>query len=282
MERALVIGGKGFIGGAVTRLLRASGYDAATYDLVDEQNVNDIPLLEAEISGSTVVFDCAGILGSAETFDYIRETVAANVNGVLNVLEVCEKYHVPMVFMSLKNDWNNPYMITKHAATRFCLMYHEYRNLPVAVIRGLNAYGPGQHWGTVRKVVPTFCVKALNHEPLTVYGDGKQIADMIYVDDLAEVMIRAWEKQAWGQVIDGGTGVPVRIIDLAKKVIALTDSDSRIEHAPMRPGEPEHAIALADPVDMVRKLGFYPHTSLDEGLAQTVTWYRENWKDAKR
>jgi UDP-glucose 4-epimerase len=274
----LVIGGKGFIGSAVVRLLG----ECRTYDLVDGQDVHDLDALDKAIADSNVVFDCAGVLGSAETFDYVRETIKANIYGVLNVLDVCQRHDVPMVFMSLKNDWNNPYMISKHAATRFCQMYHEYHGLRTTVVRGLNAYGPGQHWGKVRKVVPTFIIQALHNEPLKLYGDGRQIVDLIYVDDLAEIMVRVEQCEVWGEVLDGGTGVPMTVRDLARAIIEVTGSDSAIEYLPMRKGEPQQAVALADPTLARQLLDFYPTRNLYDGLWETVEWYRQHWEEMRR
>jgi len=282
MTKALIVGGRGFIGSAVDRVLQRRGHTVECYDLETGQNVMSASQVSDAVSDVDVVFDCAGRLGSAETFEAIRDTVYTNILGSLNVLEACHKHRVPVVYISLKNEWHNPYMITKRAATEFCQMYYEYLGVQTAVVRGLNAYGPGQHWGAVRKVVPTFIVQALQDQPLTLYGDGKQIVDLIYVDDLAEIMVRMWEQQAWGHVIDGGTGRPVRVVDLARAIIELTGSSSEIEFAPMRLGEPQRSIALADPSQALQLLGYYPDTPLEEGLRVTIQWYRQYWQEMKR
>jgi len=281
-EEALVIGGRGFIGSAVGRLLQERGQAVSCYDLLDGQDVLDAGQLSEAVADADVVFDCAGRLGSAETFDAVEDAINVNVFGSLNVLEACHKHGIPAIYMSLKNEWHNPYMISKRAGTELYQMYHEYLGAKTAVVRGLNAYGPGQHWGAVRKVVPTFVVQALRGEPLVLYGDGHQIIDLVYVDDLAEIMIRLWEWEAWGQVLDGGTGVPLRVVDLAKAIIQLTGSESEIVCKPMRIGEPERAVALADPSQALQVLGYYPQTSLAGGLQRTVDWYWGHWREMER
>jgi len=278
--RALVTGGKGFIGGHLCDALRARKYRHKAYDLVDGLDVLDTAALDRDVRRSSVVFDCAGILGSAETFAHAAQTVDVNVKGTLNVLEACRAHNVPLIYLSLKNAWHNPYMITKRAATEFCQMYGDYYGLRVAVVRGLNAYGPGQHWGAVRKVVPTFIMRALRGEPLTIYGDGRQIVDLIHARDLVEIMVRCWEREAWGAVVDAGTGVPVTVLELARLIISMTGSASEIVMEPMRIGEPEHAVALADPTDAKRLLDYYPTTALREGMADTIEWYREHGESA--
>jgi UDP-glucose 4-epimerase len=277
--KALVTGGKGFIGSHIVDLLRERGHETYTYDLRDGKSTLDAEQLYESARGMDVVFGCAGKLGSAETFAEIESTISTNVTGTLNVLEACRRNGIPLVYISLKNEWLNPYMISKHTGTHLCEMYNAYCNTPTAVMRGLNAYGPGQHWGKVRKVIPTFIVNALENRPLMLFGDGKQIIDLIYVRDMAEIMVRMWERGCWGAVIDGGTGVPVTVEEVARKVIELVDSNSVIEYEPMRKGEPQRAVALADPAPVRQLLDYYPETDLYTGLAQTVAWYREHYKE---
>lgn len=280
--RALVTGGRGFIGSHLCGLLRERGHEVEIYDLVEGMDVLDTERVSERVEHADVVFDCAGILGSAETFDHVQKTADANIKGTLNVLEACRQHYKPMVFLSLKNAWHNPYMITKRAATEFCQMYHEYYRVKVAVVRGLNAYGPGQHWGAVRKVVPTFIMQALNDEPLLIYGDGNQVVDLIYVRDLCEIMVRCWEREAWGAVLDAGTGVPVTVNQLAQRIVELCHSSSVIKYEPMRLGEPKRAVALANPADALQLLSYYPQTPLDKGLERTIKWYRVHGWEALR
>jgi len=277
--KALVTGGRGFIGSHVVAALRERGHEAYSYDLRCGCSTLDPDMLYRATGGVDVVFGCAGRLGSAETFANTAGALQTNIIGTLNVLEACRLRNIPMVYISLKNDWNNPYMISKHAGTRLCEMYYEYWGAHTAVMRGLNAYGPGQHWGAVRKVIPTFIVNAMKNEPIRLFGDGKQIIDLIYVRDMAEIMVRLWERECWGAVIDGGTGIPVTVAEVARKVVAMTGSKSVIEYEPMRMGEPEHAVALADPAPAKQLLDYYPTTGLDDGLTQTIDWYKQHYME---
>ena len=280
---ALVIGGRGFIGSHICKLLEERGYSrVSSYDLVDGQDTLDLERLEKEVASHAVVFDCSGMLGSAETFGYAWLTFTVNVKGTLNVLEAARRHSVPVVFLSLKNKWLNPYMISKRAATELCGMYRDYHGLDVSVVRGLNAYGPGQHWGHVQKVVPTFIVQALRNEPLTVFGDGGQIIDLIHVRDLAEIAVRLFEQSCWGVVIDAGSAVPITVLELAELVIGLCESSSTVSFEPMRIGEPPGAVAIADATQAKATVGYYPQTNLVEGMRETVAWYRENWRSAYR
>lgn len=282
MTHCLVTGGRGFIGAHLMDALIRRGHTAESYDKQDGGDVLSFGHLWERIAECDIVFDCAGILGSAETFGCVHEAIEVNVFGTLNALEGCKRHGKPMVYLSLKNEWHNPYMISKRAGTELCQMYAEYYGLNVSVVRGLNAYGPGQHWGKVRKVIPTFIVNALRNEPLRLFGDGRQIIDLIYVRDLCEIMLRLWERSVWGVALDGGTGVPLQVRDVAQLVIDTTGSTSAIEYEPMRIGEPDRAVALADPTDARRLLDYYPETRLCDGMAHTIAWYREHWQEAER
>jgi len=287
--KAIILGGGGFIGTHLAEVLERRGHSVALFDIKEptwkvrldaamfiKGSILDLDAMRRAFDGQDVVFDCAGILGSAETFDKIEETVQTNITGTLGGLRVSHEFGIPFIYMSLKNVWFNPYMITKRAGTEFCRMYHKYLGHRTVVIRGLNAYGERQKWGKVQKVIPTFITKAIKNETFEIFGDGKQIVDLIYVKDLVEMMVRLWERGLWGEVIDGGTGVPVTVNELADLIIRLTGSESKILHIPMRLGEPPQAVALADPTKAKQLLGYYPTTDLEEGMKQTIEWYREN------
>ncbi|HUV94524.1 MAG TPA: NAD-dependent epimerase/dehydratase family protein [Anaerolineae bacterium] len=280
--RCLVTGGRGFVGQHLMAALSERGHEAISYDLVDGQDVLDPESLKKAVLGAKAVFHLAGILGTEETFSNIRRCFDVNVMGTLNLLDICTDHDVPLIVLSLTSKWLSPYMVSKQAANALCQTYAAAYCTPVSVVRGLNAYGPGQHWGAVRKVVPTFIVAALQGDPLRIYGDGNQIVDLIYVSDVAEIMVRLWESGKWGLLLDAGTGVPTRVIDLAQMVIEMCGSQSTIEHEAMRLGEAKGAVALADPTDALRELGYYPQVGLQQGLGETIEWYRERWREAER
>lgn len=277
----LVTGGCGFIGSHLCDLLNDRGHTRIMrYDLRNGLDVLDYPTLEKHVMAHEVVFDCSGVLGSAETFDHVWHTFETNVRGTLNILEAARRMRKPVVHLSLKNSWRNPYMISKQASTQLCEMYRDYHGLEVSVVRGLNAYGPGQHWGAVRKVVPTFIVNAIQNKPLVLFGSGRQIVDLIHVRDLAEIMLRLWEQSCWGEVIDGGTGIPLTVKALAELIVELSGSESSIRHEPMRLGEPANGVAIANASEAMRAVGYYPQVDLIDGLCDTINWYRKHWREA--
>jgi len=290
--KAIVIGGSGFIGGHLAELLLAKGYETTIADVkqpegfewkgnfikTDVGKIEDIDLVVSEFKPD-VIFDCSGVLGTAETFGRIHDAIDINIKGVINALDVAKKYSVPFIYCSLTNKWLNPYTITKRAATKFCLMYAKEYGMKVAVVRGLNAYGARQHWKKVRKIAPTFITRALDNEDIVLNGTGNQVVDMVHAKDLSEIMIRVFEKgNCWGKAIDGGTGIPVTVREVAELVIKLTGSQSKLVNQPMRMGEPENSVTLADPAPACQLLGFRPQVDLEEGMKEAIEWYRENYK----
>ncbi len=289
--KAIVLGGSGFIGGHLAERLQNQGYEviiASTsephgfewtgrFEQLDILDFNKLEQLVVEFKPD-VIFECSGVLGTAETFEHISRAVDVNIKGVLNALEIATKHDCALIYVGLTNKWFNPYTITKTAADKFCQMYYKEFGTKVVNIKGLNAYGSRQHWKKVRKIAPTFITRAIENEPILINGTGNQIVDMVHTDDLAQIMILAFEKGIWGQSIDGGTGIPMTVNEVAQKVIEMVGSKSEIVHQPMRRGEPEVSVTLANPAPVKQLLGFYPQVSFEDGMKRTIDWYRENYK----
>ena len=291
-KKAFVIGGSGFIGSHLVETLEKKNYQVAIFDIKKPEgfdfkgkfylgDILNYSVLKTAIIDfePKVIFDCSGVLGTAETFDRIQKAIDVNIKGTVNALNVAKEHNIALIYIGLTNKWFNPYTITKRAAERFCLMYAKEFDMEVAVLKGLNAYGPRQHWKKVRKIAPTFITLALENKPLIINGTGNQIVDLIHAKDLAEMMIRMYEMgTCWGKAIDGGSGIPVTVNEVAQKVIELTKSKSKIVHKLMRKGEPKISVTLADPAPVRQLLDFYPRIRLEQGMRETIKWYKDNYK----
>jgi nucleoside-diphosphate-sugar epimerase len=143
----------------------------------------------------------------------------------------------------------NPYSITKTCAERFAWMFNKERGTRIAVVRALNAYGPGQKSKPVRKIIPTFIEAALAGKPIPIYGDGSQIMDMIWVRDVAEILVRAlvMDHGNFSTPFEAGTGKNTSVQVIAELVLDVTGSPAGVEYLPMRPGEPESSVVLGNP-----------------------------------
>lgn len=297
MKHVLVTGGNGFIGGHVVAALAKHGLRPAIFDRkfpvgisssdqVFFGDIKDGVLVDDAISHVDGVIHLAGILGTQETIADPRPAAETNILGGLNVITACAKYDLPLVNITVGNFWmDNTYSITKNAIDRFVTMKRTYEGKGMTSVRALNAYGPGQApsipYGPsrVRKVMPAFICRAIAGEPVEIYGDGEQVMDMIYVTDLAEILVRTLklldEDGAPEQTIEAGTGRPTTVNDIAAAVIDAV-GQGRIEYLPMRPGEPERSVVLGHPetlapIDMRAE----DLVTLEDGTGSTVRYIRE-------
>lgn len=301
MRYVLVTGGNGFIGRYVVEELKERGYVVSVFDRHTYHTHPSISLPHAEgqffgdIKDATLVNDAvahvdgvihlAGVLGTQETVANPLPAAQTNILGGLNVLEACSQYDVPLVNIAVGNFWmNNPYSITKNTIERFVDMHVRFRGSRMSVVRALNAYGPRQvaaaPWGPsrVRKIMPSFICRALSGLPIEVYGDGEQVMDMIYVEDVAEILVRALELtdsgEAVGKTFEAGTGRPTTVNMIAEEV-ARDIPGTEITHLPMRPGEDEKAVVLGDP-DTLEPLGLdHMLTPLEDGVRVTVDYFQD-------
>ena len=192
-----------------------------------------------------VVFHLASLLGTTELFHRIVEAERVNVMGTLNLLEAMRRKKIKrIVFTSKPNIWkNNPYTITKDTCERYMELYRHVYGFETVVVKPYNIYGPAEDLAEYRKAVPYFVLAAVKGEPLEVFGDGEQTLDPIYVDDAIEALWRC-SQVVPKEIVEIGNGKPVKVIELAEKVLELTGSSSKIVHIPMRRGEDRQATAL--------------------------------------
>jgi len=291
--KVLVTGGAGFIGRYVCGNLLKRGHEAVIYDIKEPNfpciyhcgNMQDKVKLFKCIEQADAVMHLAGLLGTSETIDEPAGPAQVNILGSLSLFEACRKFKKRACYIAVGNHFMlNTYAITKTCAEKFALMYNAEHGTKIAVVRGLNAYGPYQKHKPVRKVIPNFVLPALRDEPITIYGSGGQIMDFIYVSDLAEILCRALldEHDVYDSVIEAGSGQHTTINFIAETVIRLSNSKSIINRLPMRPGETKNSIVAAD-VSTLKPLGFGPNdmVGLGDGLNRTINYYREHLEQYK-
>jgi UDP-glucose 4-epimerase len=302
--KVLVTGG-GFIGTHVVEALLEQGHEVSIFDRYRNPewherwkdrvkvylgDIRDREAVMEAVYRQDGVINLAGILGTMETVDNPHPSVDTNVHGALNVFEGCRpnsmhRNGIRGVQIAVGNYFmNNTYSITKTMAERFAFMFNRELGTRIAVVRGLNAYGEYQKHKPVRKITPNFVVRALNGVPIEIYGDGEQIMDMIYVKDLAEILIRAltWDHPCYDTAFEAGTGRRTTVNEIARVINEIAGNQAGVRYLPMRAGEPERSVVLGDPATL-KPLGYGPGdlTSLEEGMARTVRWYRGHydWKN---
>lgn len=290
--KILVTGGRGFIGSHLVENLISRNHEVVVLDShrggqpglrvnYVSGDIMDERLIQRLVGQCDGVIHLAGLLGTAETIDNFRDSINVNVLGALNIYEGLKRHNIPAVQIAVGNyTWLNTYAISKYTTERMALMFNKEHGTRIAVVRGLNVYGPRQKHAPVRKVVPTFIVQALRGEALTVYGDGEQLLDMIHVKNMVEILARALDLDhgVYDTVFEAGTGTTMSVNALAEMIIELSGSASKIAHHPMRPGEPAESITVGNP-ETLSPLKWDPDDFLDveRGLDLAIYWYKENY-----
>jgi len=288
--RVLVTGGNGFIGRYVVDALERKAHTPYVFDHRSDTpairqflgDTRDFTSVMEAVAQVDAVIHLAGVLGTQETIMEPLPSVETNIIGGLNVFRAMAHYDRPGCYIAVGNHWmQNSYSITKTTAERFAFMANKEWGTHIAVVRALNAYGPRQKARPVRKIMPNLILPLLRGEKIQVYGDGSQIMDMIYVSDVANILMRAamYDHTNYDTAFEAGTGratTVLEIADIVRTACGFKDpAESYIDFQPMRPGEPEHSIVLGDP-STLKPLGIEADhlISLEKGVWDTVMWYK--------
>jgi dTDP-glucose 4,6-dehydratase len=189
-----------------------------------------------------------------------------------------EVYGDPLVHPQREDYWGNVnpvgprgvYDEAKRFAEAMTMAYHRVHGVDTRIVRIFNTYGPRMRL-TDGRAIPTFIRQALRGEPLTVHGDGSQTRSFTYVSDLVEGVWRLMQA-AVNEPVNLGNPHEMSLLEMAKRVIALSGSDSQIVFTPLPVDDPK--VRQPDIERARRVLGWEPSVPLDEGLMRTIDWYR--------
>jgi len=172
----------------------------------------------------------------------------------------------------------SPYAISKLAGEHLCAVYSRIHSVPAVALRYFNVFGPRQdpssHYAAA---IPRFICAALGGQPPTLFGDGLQSRDFVFVENIIQANLLACQAdaaQVSGQVINIGGGKGLALLEVIGMLGELLGREIRPTHEPARPGEVRHS--FADIAKAGALLGYQPRVAFRDGLAQTVKWYREN------
>jgi UDP-glucose 4-epimerase len=288
LKRALITGGSGFIGSYLCKELIENKYDVTVFDLREPStplvkfikgNILQFELLKDAIKNHDIVFHLAGILGTEYLCNFVREAVSTNIIGTVNIFECAKALGVKVINTGLTPEWDNPYMITKKAAMRLGRMYYKEFGVDITTLEVTHVYGPAQQVEPYHKAIPSFITQALREEPLDIYGSGQKYMDCIYVGDIVKaIRLAAESPKVSGEVFQVGGGEIIKVVDLALKIIALTNSKSSLRFLPMRQGEPDenNYFMTINKENFLQFFNWQPTTILEEGLLKTIEWYSKN------
>lgn len=289
----LITGGMGFVGSHLFEQLLKYDADVKIFDIYSEKSYFDfMPREEHRIigdvcnydevlqamEGRNIVFHLAGVLGTDYLMSYPKLAVETNIIGTINVLEAAKKTGATICYLSLLPEWLNFYMLTKNTSAKLCEIYYKEFGVKTIVLRASHIYGARQKWKPVVKAIPNFILSSIENKPVTVYGNGHQLMDLLYIDDAIEGIIKSTEiKSAYGKSIQFGSGITHEVASVAKKIISLCKSHSEIKYKKMRPGEPDDPTSFTpvDTRDQFNLLGFKAKIDIEIGLNKTIDWYRK-------
>ena len=251
--------------GLVTSILREQRIDAivnfAAETHVDRSIHNSAPFLTTNVMGTHTLLECARAHG-VERFVHVSTD---EVYGTLGFGDPAFTEQTPLAP-------NSPYSASKAAADMLVRAYHETYAMPVLVTRCSNNYGRYQF---PEKLIPLMFVKAAADEPLPVYGTGENVRDWIYVTDHCRGVDLTLRKGRPGAVYNFGGAAERSNIEVVRAILdALDKPESLIHFVTDRPG---HDLRYAMDFTLAeRELGFAPSVSFEQGLEQTLAWYRDN------
>ncbi|MCK4244470.1 MAG: GDP-mannose 4,6-dehydratase, partial [Candidatus Omnitrophica bacterium] len=234
------------------------------------------------------------LASAASPKDYLKfplETLKAGSAGTLNLLELARKkraifllastsevYGDPKVSPQRENYWGNVNCIgprscydeAKRFSEALTIAYHRKYSLEVRIARIFNTFGPRMK-GNDGRAIPTFIGQSLKNEDLTVFGKGDQTRSFCYISDLIEGIYRLLKSKE-PRPINLGNPSEMKIVDLAKKVIALSKSKSSLVYKPLPVDDPKRR--CPDIKRAKELLGWQPKVNLEEGLKRTIAWFR--------
>ncbi|HZF73916.1 MAG TPA: GDP-mannose 4,6-dehydratase [Gemmatimonadaceae bacterium] len=311
MPKALITGGAGFIGSHVADVFIEKGFEAHIVDDLSTGKRTNIPQKAQfhEISINTgefarlvrdgkfdVIAHLAGQIDVRKSVADPMNDATINILGTLNLMEAVRagSPKTRVVFSStggvLYGDFNtppnaeiypkdpeSPYAISKLSIELYLAYYGRVHGLEVVSLRFGNVYGPRQDPHGEAGVVAIFCGRILDNRPLTVFGDGLQTRDYVYVGDVARAVWLAATRplpdkgRLDARAFNIGTGEGTSVLEIAKQLQLAADSDVPVEFAPHRPGEQQESFVNVDKAKAL--LGWTPRVSLPEGLSKTYQYF---------
>ena len=300
--KVLITGGAGFIGSHLVEYFQGkaevrvldnlrSGYrknlDGFEVEFI-EGDILDRNAVREAVKGVDYIFHLAAMISVPESMFKPIECVDINVKGLLIVLEEAADAGVRKLCFStsaaiygdnplvpkreeMLPGPKSPYAITKLDGEYYCNMFTKEGRLQTACMRYFNVFGPRQDpKSAYAAAVPIFTAKAVANDKITIFGDGDQTRDFIYVKDIVAANVFMAENDFTG-VYNVAYGKKITINDLVEKIKKITSSSSEVAHLPERAGDVKHSMAA---VDKLHATGFRPKNDFDQGLSATVEYFK--------
>jgi nucleoside-diphosphate-sugar epimerase len=305
--RALVTGGAGFIGSHIVEELLRGGASVRVLDNFSsgkranlasfkgdleilEGDLRDAGAINAAVRAVELVFHLAAFISVPQSMLEPQDCFAVNVAGTATLLEAARQAGVRKVVLSSSTAvYGNtdrfptgedtplnplsPYALSKQVNELYSRLYSQTYALPVTALRYFNVYGPRQQPDSAyAAAIPIFARRLVNGEPITIYGNGKQSRDFIFVRDVVRANLLAAESDTAGETFNICTGHETSMLDLLEELSGISPHQPEVRFEAPRPGDIYRS--LGNPEKAAAALGFRAATSLADGLALTVEWMK--------
>ena len=303
--RILITGGAGFIGSHLVQHFQGSaeivvldnlrsGYlhnlDGLAHTFV-KGSVTDRVAVDLVMKGVNLVFHLAAMTSVPESMDAPQECVSTNVLGLLNVLESATAAGVQKFVLAssaaiygdnptvpktedMMPEPKSPYAISKLDGEYYLEMFRREGKLETASLRFFNVFGPRQDpRSAYAAAVPIFMRQAFANQDITIFGDGKQTRDFVYVKDVIASLSHVGCCDDLHGTFNVGCGESMRVKDLARLIIRLSGSTSNIKHQNPRLGDIKHSLAS---IDKLKSAGFNRVSTMELGISKTLDFFRSS------
>jgi len=306
-RKILLIGGCGNIGSHLAELLRAEGASLTLFDnfvrgtrqniaavedsvRLIEGDIRDRDALKAAIQGQEYVFHLASAW-LLECLDNPRLSLDVNVTGTFNVLEACHEAKIQkLIFSSSASVFGDPSYVpvdeahpfntntayggSKVCGEQYCEVFHKRYGLSYVALRYFNVYGPRQDIkGAFTQILPKWADAIEKGESITIYGDGKQTMDLVFVRDVARSNICALKSSVTSGCYNIGSGVETSVNALAEKLMEIMERKVEIKHVPQDLNLVRRRLSATEKAK--KDLSFEAKVSVEEGLRQFLAWRHE-------
>lgn len=314
-RKILITGATGFIGSHLTRRLVKLKAKVNIFVIKNDNKwrikdiSNKINIWEANLTDFNkvseslqiikpeIIFHLATLRNVERNIDLIDPSIEINLKGTLNLLKAivkkniklkifintgtCEEYgDGPVPFLESQKEMPvSPYSASKTATTYFCQMLQKSFRLPIITLRPFLTYGPAQDTDMFIPALIKHCLEKKDF----LMTEGDQTREFNYVEDIVDAyLLSAFTKGIAGEIINIGNGIEYKVRDVAEKIVSLMGNPIKLKVGtlPKRPGEAEHF--YCDNTKARKLLNWTPKYNLEEGLKETIAWYKNNYQEMKK
>ena len=252
-------------------------------------DVLDKGLLKDIVAEVEFVFHLAANVGNVKSIEDPGFDMEVNIKGTINLLEACVNSNIKRLvysssgaifgeakYLPVDEDHplnpESPYGVSKLAAEKYCFAFHKVHGLPITALRYFNAYGPRQGSSGYANVIAIFFSRIRDGKPLTIFGDGEQTRDFVFVEDIVKAnILAATQPAAVGEIFNIATGQESSVNQIVSIINQISGQENEVIYADSRAGEVKHSRANIEKAQRV--LGYNPEINLQEGLP--LTWKEE-------